>query len=148
MRALCAVELDALDAQSRSILAAIPDVLLPPPDTAHLPVMVSINAGVGGTEATLCAQLLARMYQRYAENAGWRIEVVSQTDGISSYKADGIKEMTMRISAASEEDNVYGKLRFESGVHRIQRIPSNDAKGRIQTSTVAVIVGRSSGLYG
>ena len=100
-------------------------------------LLLSLNAGVGGTEATMCTQMLARMYQRYAENAGWQCEIMSQTAGGSSKGQDGIKETTMRFSG----HGVYAALRWESGVHRIQRIPPNDAKGRTQTSTVAVIVG-------
>lgn len=136
MKDLCMAELDALRAQHDEVLASIPDILLPASNTAELPVMMSVNAGVGGTEATMCAQMLARMYQRYAEDAGWKCEIMSQTAGTSSKGVDGLKEMTMRFSGT----NVYAALRWESGVHRVQRIPPNDAKGRTQTSTVAVIV--------
>lgn len=137
MKDMCLAELETLARQRDELLLSIPDILLPRPDTANLPVMMSLNAGVGGTEATMCTQMLARMYQRYAEEAGWTCEVVSQTFGGSSKGVDGLKEMTMRFSGASD---VYGALRWESGVHRVQRVPPNDTKGRIQTSTVAVIV--------
>jgi protein subunit release factor A len=78
------------------------------------------------------------MYQRFAEIKGWTVEVMSMTDGGNVYGHDGVKEVTMKISSGSDE--VYGQLQWESGVHRVQRIPPNDAKGRIQTSTVSIIV--------
>lgn len=138
MRELCQVELDALHQQSMELLDELPSVLLPKASTSTLPALMSLNAGVGGDEATLCTAMLVRMYQRLAEVRGWDVEIVSRTDGCNVYGADGIKEITMKISSA------YGTLQWESGVHRLQRVPPNEKMGRMQTSTVGVIVSRSA----
>lgn len=138
MKDLVQGELASLREQRQRVLQDIPAVLLPPPRNNTLPAMLSLNAGVGGDEATLCTAMIMRMYQRFAEIKGWTVEVMSMADGGNVYGHDGVKEVTMKISAGADE--VYGQLQWESGVHRVQRVPPNDAKGRIQTSTLSVIV--------
>ena len=95
-------------------------------------VFLEIRAGAGGNEASLFAQDLLRMYQRISENKGWKMEQVSET--LSTI--GGIKEIIMSIHGRG----VYGSLRYESGVHRVQRVPQTEASGRIHTSTVTVAV--------
>ena len=95
-------------------------------------VFLEIRAGAGGNEASLFAQDLLRMYERISENRGWKMEQVSET--LSTI--GGIKEIIMAIRGR----NVYGSLRYESGVHRVQRVPQTEASGRIHTSTVTVAV--------
>lgn len=106
--------------------------LLPkdPDDTRN--VMLEVRAGAGGEEAGLFAAELLRMYLRYAEMRGWKTELVDKADA----DAGGIKEAVSRIVG----DGAYGVLKYESGVHRVQRIPATEAKGRIHTSTATVAV--------
>ncbi|WVQ93750.1 peptide chain release factor 1 [Kwoniella sp. CBS 9459] len=127
----------------------LPRLLLPQPETASLPCMMSLNAGVGGLESALCTEDLCRMYIRFAEKKGWKVEEISRVEGSGGKGGGGIRELTLKIEhspyghGASEEDGaneIYGLLQWEKGVHRIQRVPANETMGRIHTSTVAVIV--------
>ncbi len=95
-------------------------------------VIVEVRAGAGGDEAALFAAELIRMYIRYAENQGWKTELMSKSDA----DGGGIKEAIIRVPDAGS----YGHLKFESGVHRVQRIPETEAKGRIHTSTATVAI--------
>ncbi len=95
-------------------------------------VILEIRAGAGGEEAALFAAELFRMYLRYAETQRWKTELMDKSDADSG----GIKEASCKI----EGNGVYGKLKYESGVHRVQRIPATEAKGRIHTSTVTVAI--------
>lgn len=106
--------------------------LLPQDPDDQKSVILEVRAGTGGEEAALFAAELLRMYLRYSEQQGWKTEMVS----ISDAESGGIKEATTRI----EGDGVYGALKFESGVHRVQRIPSTESKGRIHTSTATVAI--------
>jgi peptide chain release factor 1 len=95
-------------------------------------VVLEIRAGTGGDEATLFAAELFRMYSRYAEQQGWRVEVID----LSESEAGGIKE----VSAIVEGRGAYSRLKYEGGVHRVQRVPATEAAGRIHTSAVTVAV--------
>lgn len=107
-------------------------LLLPrdPDDTRN--VFIEIRAGAGGDESALFAGDLLRMYSRYAENNGWRTELISAHDA----DLGGYKEVVIRI----EGEDVYGRLKFESGAHRVQRVPETESQGRIHTSTCTVAV--------
>ena len=96
-------------------------------------VILEVRAGTGGDEAALFAAELLRMYLRFAEQEGWKTEMMDKSDAPS---AGGIKEASVKIDGSG----VYGKLKYESGVHRVQRIPSTEAKGRIHTSTATVAI--------
>jgi peptide chain release factor 1 len=108
-------------------------VLLTPKDpNDEKNVLLEIRAGTGGDEATLFAAELFRMYSRYAEQAGWRVEIMEDhASGVGGYK---------EIIAMIEGQGVYSKLKYESGVHRVQRVPATEASGRIHTSAVTVAV--------
>src|SRR5574341_1242601 len=95
-------------------------------------IFLELRAGTGGDEATLFAAELFRMYSRYAEGAGWRVEIMEEHPS----EVGGYKE----IIAMVEGDRVYSKLKYESGVHRVQRVPATEASGRIHTSAVTVAV--------
>ncbi len=95
-------------------------------------VLLEIRAGTGGDEASLFAGDLARMYTRYCELLGWKVTVVTANEGT----VGGYKEVVLEIAG----DSVYGKMKFESGVHRVQRVPETEAKGRVHTSAVTVAV--------
>lgn len=92
----------------------------------------------------MCTDMLARMYQRFAMQQGWQIEIVSKTEGTESMGNMGLKEITMKFSppafGGEEDAEVYGLLQWERGVHRVQRVPANDAMGRVQSSTIAIVV--------
>ena len=107
-------------------------LLLPKdPDDAR-PAYVEIRAGTGGDESALFAGDVARMYTRYAANVGWKVEIMSANES----EIGGYKEVVLRI----EGDNVYGALKFESGGHRVQRVPATETQGRIHTSACTVAV--------
>jgi len=95
-------------------------------------VILEVRAGTGGEEAALFAAELIRMYLRYSEEAGWKTELLSKSDT----EGGGIKESIIRI----EGDTVYGTLKFESGVHRVQRVPATESKGRLHTSAASVAI--------
>ncbi len=132
MRELAYEELKSLQARHDTLLAELKVLLVPkdPNDTKN--VVLEIRAGAGGDEAALFASDLFRMYTRYAERQGWRLEVLNLSDtGVG-----GTKEVTALI----EGKGVYGRLKYESGVHRVQRVPATEASGRIHTSTATVAV--------
>ncbi|QAX81754.1 peptide chain release factor 1 [Candidatus Pseudomonas adelgestsugas] len=107
-------------------------MLLPKDPDDWRNVFLEIRAGTGGDEAALFSGDLFRMYSRYAERCGWSIKILSENEG----EQGGYKEVIARV----EGDNVYSKLKFESGVHRVQRVPATESQGRIHTSTCTVAV--------
>ena len=120
------------EAELIKLEAELQRLLLPKdPDDAR-PAFVEIRAGTGGDESALFAGDLTRMYTRYATNVGWKVEVMSANEN----EIGGYKEVVLRI----EGDNVYGALRFESGGHRVQRVPATETQGRIHTSACTVAV--------
>jgi peptide chain release factor 1 len=132
MRELAREELKSLVARRDTLLAELKVLLIPRDPNDEKNVMLEIRAGTGGDEAALFAAELFRMYSMYAERHGWRIEVMSSSDtGVG-----GLKEVIAMI----EGRGVYSKLKYESGVHRVQRVPATEASGRIHTSTVTVAV--------
>ncbi len=106
--------------------------IVPPDDNDSRNTIVEIRAGVGGEEAALFAADLARMYTRYAERVGWKTETMD----LSPADKGGLREIVFQITG----DEVYKKLRYESGVHRVQRVPATEAQGRVHTSTATVAV--------
>ena len=111
---------------------ALKFLLLPKDPNDEKNVILEIRAGTGGDEATLFAAEILRMYARYAERQGWKMEIMDAADtGVG-----GIKEAFAMI----EGDNVYSKMRYESGVHRVQRVPQTETQGRIHTSAITVAV--------
>ena len=132
MRALAQEELRTLEAQRDAQLAEIKVLMVPKDPNDEKNVMLEIRGGTGGDEAALFASDLFRMYVRYAERKGWKIEVLNHSEtGVG-----GTKEVIALIQGKS----VYGRLKYESGVHRVQRVPATEASGRIHTSTATVAV--------
>ena len=131
MRELAQEELTALTAERDRLLADIRLLLVPKDPNDEKNVVLEIRAGTGGDEAALFAADLFRMYSRYAERQGWKIDVMNMSDS-----GGGIKEVVALI----EGRNVYSRLKYESGVHRVQRVPATEASGRIHTSTATVAV--------
>ena len=132
MADIAAQEVTDAQAELAQVLAALQAALLPrdPDDTRN--AFVEIRAGAGGDEAALFAAELARMYLRHAERKGWSTELMSE----SASDLGGYKEVVIRFTG----DAVYGRLRFESGGHRVQRVPVTEAQGRIHTSACTVAV--------
>ncbi len=132
LRELAEMELADLEPQVEPLEEEIKLLLVPKDPRDDKNVILEIRAGTGGDEAALFAADLYRMYTRYAENMHWKTEIMSQSDiGIG-----GLKEITFLIKGAG----AYSKLKFESGVHRVQRVPSTESQGRIHTSTATVAV--------
>ena len=115
-----------------SMQAELEELLIPRDPADDKPAIIEIRAGAGGDEASLFAGELYRMYVKYAENHGLKAELMSQNEN----EAGGMKEVIFRISG----DNAYGQLKFEGGVHRVQRVPVTESQGRIHTSTATVAV--------
>ena len=132
MRELAAAEMPDLDERLEALRGKIQILLLPKDAADSKNVILEIRAGTGGLEAALFAGDLFRMYERYASNRGWKVEVVSASDG----DAGGYKEIIAMISGKG----VFSRLKFESGVHRVQRVPETEAGGRIHTSAATVAV--------
>jgi len=132
MRELARLELDALQGRIDAVEEELRVLLLPRDPNDEKNVILEIRAGTGGDEASLFAAEVLRMYGRYAERQRWRFEVLN----LSESGIGGIKEATALI----EGDKVYSRLRYESGVHRVQRVPQTEASGRIHTSAVTVAV--------
>src|SRR5215213_4288619 len=132
MRELAREELKSLIARREALVAELKILLIPKDPNDEKNVMLEIRAGTGGDEAALFAAELFRMYTMFAERNGWRIEVMSSSDtGVG-----GLKEVIAMI----EGRGAYSKLKYESGVHRVQRVPATEASGRIHTSAVTVAV--------
>jgi peptide chain release factor 1 len=132
MREMAEEEAASASAELQSLAAELQRMLLPKdPDDAR-PAFVEIRAGTGGDESALFAGDLLRMYTRFAESQGWRCEIVSE----SVSELGGYKEVVVRI----EGEQVYGALKFESGGHRVQRVPATETQGRIHTSACTVAV--------
>lgn len=125
-------EAEAAELRMKELETEMQNLLHPKDPLADRPTILEVRAGAGGEEASLFATELLRMYLRYAEGQGWTTELLSKTDADSG----GIKEVIVRIVGK----DAYGKLRLEGGVHRVQRIPVTEAKGRIHTSAVTVAV--------
>jgi len=132
LRELAEQELTLLGAREADLLAEIKVLLVPKDPNDERNVVLEIRAGTGGDEAGLFAADLFRMYSRFAERQGWRVEVLSSSEG----GLGAIKE----VVALVEGDRVYSRLKYESGVHRVQRVPATEASGRIHTSAATVAV--------
>ncbi|HMQ46757.1 MAG TPA: peptide chain release factor 1 [Saprospiraceae bacterium] len=132
MREMARAELDDLEGQLEELEEKIKYLLIPkdPEDTKD--VIFEIRAGTGGDEASLFAGDLYRMYSRYFDEQGWQVETVSVTEGT----VGGYSKLVLEVSG----EDVYGKMKFESGAHRVQRIPKTESQGRVHTSAATVVV--------
>ncbi len=133
---LVSLEIKEAEAELLQLDAQLQQLLLPKDPDDDRPAFVEIRAGTGGDESALFAGDLARMYTRYADSQGWTTEIVSE----SASELGGYKELVLRIAGHGPEARVYGQLRFESGGHRVQRVPMTETQGRIHTSAATVAV--------
>ncbi len=132
LRQMAREELDAATAELPRMEEEIKLLLIPEDPEDGRNAIVEIRGGTGGDEAALFAGDLFRMYAKYCESKGWRVEVSSTSEGA----AGGYKEIIFSVSG----DNVYGTLKYESGVHRVQRVPATETQGRVHTSAASVAV--------
>ncbi|HLP67725.1 MAG TPA: peptide chain release factor 1 [Rhizobium sp.] len=132
MRALAEIELPEVEERIAALETDIQILLLPKDAADEKSAILEIRAGTGGSEAALFAGDLFRMYERFASSKGWKVEVLSASEG----EAGGYKEIVASITGRG----AFSKLKFESGVHRVQRVPETEASGRIHTSAATVAV--------
>ena len=132
MRELAREELVGLEAEERAFDLEVKNALIAEPEDFKRKVIVELRAGTGGDEASLFVGDLFKIYQRFAESRGWRVELMEAT----ASEVGGFKEMIFGV----EGEGVWSKLRFESGGHRVQRVPETEAQGRIHTSAATVAV--------
>lgn len=133
MRTLAAEEHDSLSKSLTEIVeSTIPALLIPSSTTSHLSALMELKSGVGGSEAGLFLTDLLRMYLRLANGRRWKATVVAQNDSDGGGTKDAIVEI--------KGEGAYDALCWESGVHRVQRVPATEASGRVHTSTAAIIV--------
>ncbi|MEI6821523.1 MAG: peptide chain release factor 1 [Bacteroidota bacterium] len=131
-RAMAKDELNTLLEQKEQMEIDVRLMLIPADPQDGKNAVVEIRAGTGGDEASIFAGDLYRMYTKYCENRGWKVDLVDFTEGT----AGGYKEVIINVSG----DNVYGQLKYESGVHRVQRVPQTETQGRVHTSAASVVV--------
>src|SRR5712671_414193 len=132
MRAYAQDELNQLEDRVKSVEEELKVLLLPKDPNDEKNIILEIRAGTGGDEATLFAAEIFRMYTRYAETQRWKVEVLSSSES----SAGGLKE----VIAIIEGNRVFSQLKYESGVHRVQRVPATEQQGRVHTSAVTVAV--------
>ena len=132
-RELAKSELDLLYEQLSPLEEKIKLMLIPPDPADDKNAIIEIRAGAGGDEASLFAGDLYRMYEKYCEKQGWKTEIIEVHEGTTG----GFKEVIMNVIA---KDKVYGNLKYESGVHRVQRVPATESQGRVHTSAASVVV--------
>jgi peptide chain release factor 1 len=132
LKAMAQDELKAADERMESLELDLQKLLIPADPHDQSNVFLEIRAGTGGDEAALFAGDLFRMYSRYAEQVGWKVEVMNQNEG----EHGGYKEIIARLVG----NRVYSRLKFESGAHRVQRVPETESQGRIHTSAATVAV--------
>jgi peptide chain release factor 1 len=132
IRAMANAELADADAESEAMAKAIRIALLPKDAADEGSAILEVRAGTGGDEAALFAGDLFRMYAKYAERKRWKVEILSTSEGT----AGGFKEIVVEVSGRG----VFARLKFESGVHRVQRVPATETQGRIHTSAATVAV--------
>lgn len=132
MRTLAQMEIDEVSARLPRLEEALTTALIPPDPLDSKNTIMEVRAGTGGDEAALFAAELVRMYSMFAESKGWKVSLISSNRN----EVGGFKEAIVKI----EGDEVYGHLKFESGVHRVQRVPETEKAGRVHTSTVTVAI--------
>lgn len=136
MKELAAMEIDDLRDQIPAAEHALKLNLIPKDEADDKNIILEIRAGTGGDEAALFVGDVFRMYQNYAKTQGWRVEIQSEAESDTG----GYKEVVAQISASGSASGVFQKLKYESGTHRVQRVPATESQGRIHTSAITVAV--------
>ena len=134
-----AAEIPAMEAAVEEAATKLEELLLPRDPNDDRDVIIEVKAGAGGDESALFAGDLVRMYQRYAEKRGWKIEIIDMTES----ELGGYKDISMAVKSKGTPEpgtTPYARLKFEGGVHRVQRVPETESQGRIHTSAAGVLV--------
>ena len=134
-----AAEIPAMEAAVEAAATKLEELLLPRDPNDDRDVIIEVKAGAGGDESALFAGDLVRMYQRYAEKRGWKIEIIDMTES----ELGGYKDISMAVKSKGNPEpgtTPYARLKFEGGVHRVQRVPETESQGRIHTSAAGVLV--------
>ncbi|MBC7485912.1 MAG: peptide chain release factor 1 [Cytophagaceae bacterium] len=131
-REMAKEELELLNPQKEVIEEEIKQLLIPKDPNDSKNIIIEVRAGAGGDEAAIFAGDVFRMYQRFAERQNWKMDIIDYTEGSSG----GYKEVIANVAG----DDVYGKMKYESGVHRVQRVPNTETQGRVHTSAASVAV--------
>ncbi|MEY2876591.1 MAG: hypothetical protein RLZ24_18 [Actinomycetota bacterium] len=134
-----AAEIPAMEAAVEAAATKLEELLLPRDPNDDRDVIIEVKAGAGGDESALFAGDLVRMYQRYAEKRGWKIEIIDMTES----ELGGYKDISMAVKSKGTPEpgtTPYARLKFEGGVHRVQRVPETESQGRIHTSAAGVLV--------
>jgi len=132
MKAMAKAELDTLEPQKAEIEERLNVLLIPKDPEDKLDVIVEIRSGAGGDEASIFAGDLLKMYTKYIEGQGWKLDIISLNEG----SAGGYNKIVLEVFG----NEVYGKMKFESGAHRVQRVPKTESQGRVHTSAATVVV--------
>ncbi|MCX8479346.1 MAG: peptide chain release factor 1 [Chitinophagales bacterium] len=132
MRQMAKEEMEILEVQKKELEDKLRFLVIPKEPEDAKNAVLEIRAGTGGDEASLFAGELSRMYQRFCEKKGWQVKMISESEGTMG----GYKEVQLEVSG----EDVYGTMKFESGVHRVQRVPATEANGRVHTSAASVAV--------
>jgi peptide chain release factor 1 len=136
MRNMAVEEIELLEAKIMELTEAIEIDLIPKDENDDKNIMVEMRAGAGGDESTLFAAEIFRAYGKYAENQGWSVHIVSS----SKSDAGGFKEIIFEVRGGKGSTGPYSKFKYESGVHRVQRVPETEKQGRVHTSTITIAV--------
>lgn len=141
LRELASEEVSSLQQELVALCSStLPTLLLPPVSSAQLGCILELRAGMGGLEGALFTAELKDMYTRYCEKKGWQVSIISES--MSSDAGNGTKSGNTYVSMEIKGDGAYGCLRWEGGVHCVIRVPATESKGRVHTSTTAVMVSR------
>ncbi len=132
LREMAALEVEELEQRLQELEQRLTILLLPKDPNDDKNIMLEVRAGTGGDEAAIWAGDLVRLYSKYAESQGWRVKLLSESAG----DMGGFKEAILEIQG----DSVYSKLKYEAGVHRVQRVPATETQGRVHTSTATVAI--------
>lgn len=132
MGEMAKMEIEELSSKKESLISELEILLIPKDENDDKDIIIEIRGAAGGDEANIFAGDLFRMYSRYADKVGWKIEVINSEPGT----AGGFSQIEAKIKG----ENVYSKLKYESGSHRVQRVPVTESNGRIQTSTATVLI--------
>jgi peptide chain release factor 1 len=132
LKEMAKMEMEEMEAKIGPLEEKIRIMMIPKDPEDAKNAIIEIRAGTGGDEASLFAGDLMKMYMRYCENKGWKVEILDENEGT----AGGYKEVILEVSG----NNVYGDLKYESGVHRVQRVPKTESQGRVHTSAATVAV--------
>ena len=140
MKELALEELSQVEIALETNEAMVLTLLAPKDEADERGALIEIRAGAGGDESSLFSTEMIRMYQRYAESVGWAYEVLEHQSNASVAGGTSSASITVTAPPYSSDSNVFGRLKHESGVHRVQRVPKTESQGRLHTSTVAVVV--------